>query len=155
MELRGGQDTDIKMLSLTNPFRKPFVTGMQPTVPASPTEQTSTQPSVPQPAVTQTSWASRPNEHQLSSLLGACEAGTHAFSHEDFGGQGSWTSDTFRRTSGASSFHVASTDRANAVYRRTVDLCRVQQRERGGCAAGGCADCLDGMADQQDGERAL
>lgn len=114
MELTRGQDTDIKMLSLTNPFRKPFVTGMQPTVPASPTEQTSIQPSVSQPAVAQTSWASRPNEHQLSSLLGACEAGTHAFSHEDFGGQGSWTSDTFRRTSGASSFNVASTDRANA-----------------------------------------
>ncbi|GHJ89126.1 hypothetical protein NliqN6_5528 [Naganishia liquefaciens] len=96
------------MLSLTNPFRKPFVTGTQPSVPVSPTEQTATPSSAAQSSVTQTSCAPRPNEHQLSSLLGACESGTHAFSHEDFGGRGSWTSDTFRRTSGGLSTSAES-----------------------------------------------
>lgn len=93
------------MLSLTNPFRKTFVASIpqaavQPTEPPSASSSTTSLPAV-QPQ----SPPPRPNEHQLSSLLGACEAGTHSFSHEDFGsaGRGSWGMDTFRRMSGMSS----------------------------------------------------
>lgn len=152
--MRGWEDADIKMLSLTNPFRKPFVTGTQPQVPVSPSEQTTSSQAAPSPTSVKTPCVPRPDEHQLSSLLGACEAGTHAFSHEDFGGQGSWGGDAFRR-SGASFVLPHSIVQAKDIYRRTVDLCRVQQRERGGGCAGGCADGLDGMADQQDRERTL
>lgn len=96
------------MLSLTNPFRHATYINHN-AVPLAP-------PLAPLAATTTTSASTRPpwqTDQKLSSLLSACEAGTHAFSHDDY-------ADGTRRPSTGESPHL--------VLVKHVILMRVQVR---------------------------